>query len=411
MKWSLTPMGPMIALGWLLLGPTGCGGTDPVPGPGTIRLIAVTTGEDPDPDGYAFSLDGNPSSALENHATVTITGLAAGDHEVTVTGIANNCSLAGPNPRPIEVLADDTVEVRLAVACQPLPIAHPEGVIARTVTLAGEPYGVAVSSQGVVYAALIGTSTLIRGDVADMTFGPTVQVGSTPPHVAFNPGGTTVYATLQTGRALAVVDVVSNTLAGTLPLGSDGFNLAVRPDGQVVYATTADGTLHVVDAATLGVDTTLQVGAAANGLAFSPDGKVLYVSARDAGSVTAIDVQTREINRIYSVGGRPQRLAVSPDGSELYVANEEQGLDVVNVVSGDVTSIGFQTAGYGLGLTPDGTQIYVLLPDAGEVRILDRATRVPAKTLAVGGRPRNVVFTEDGRTALVATEAAVVFIK
>jgi YVTN family beta-propeller protein len=229
--------------------------------------------------------------------------------------------------------------------------------------------------------------------------------------VAFNPGGTTAYATLQTGRALAVVDVVSNTLAGTLPLESDGFNLAVRPDGQVVYATTADGTLYVVDAATLGVDTTLQVGAAANGLAFSPDGKVLYVSARDAGSVTAIDVQTREINRIYSVGGRPQRLAVSPDGSELYVANEEQGLDVVNVVSGDVTSIGFQTAGYGLGLTPDGTQIYVLLPDAGEVRILDRATRVPAKTLAVGGRPRNVVFTEDGRTALVATEAAVVFIK
>jgi TolB-like protein len=35
----------------------------------------------------------------------------------------------------------------------------------------------------------------------------------------------------------------------------------------------------------------------------------------------------------------------------------------------------------------------------------------PLRTITVYGRPRNVAFTSDGRTALVATEEAVVFIR
>jgi YVTN family beta-propeller protein len=62
-------------------------------------------------------------------------------------------------------------------------------------------------------------------------------------------------------------------------------------------------------------------------------------------------------------------------------------------------------------MTPDGAQLYVLLPDAGEVRILERATLAPVRTLSVGGQPRNVVFTSDGRTALIANEEAVIFIR
>jgi YVTN family beta-propeller protein len=137
---------------------------------------------------------------------------------------------------------------------------------------------------------------------------------------------------------------------------------------------------------------------------------VLYVSSRDAGTVVSIDPATNTITRTYTLGGMPQRLAVAPDGSELYVANEVSGLDVVDVASGAVSSISFGTAGYGLGLTPDGTQLYVLLPSLGEVRVLDRVSRAALKALLVGGIPRNVAFASDG-TALVANEQAIVFIK
>jgi DNA-binding beta-propeller fold protein YncE len=259
--------------------------------------------------------------------------------------------------------------------------------------------------------ALIGTNALLRGDLESLDFTEPVIVGSTPPHVVINRAGTRAYATLQTGRGIAVVDAAANALLATVPLTSDGFNLAITPVGDRVYATTAAGTLYVLDAARYIVLDTLNVGSAANGLAFSPDECTLYVSSRDAGTVTAVSTSSHAITRTYHLGGMPQRIAVAPDGSEIYVANEQTGLNVVDVESGAVTAVSFGTAAYGLGLTPDAEQLYVLLPARGEVRILDRATRAPIKTVLVGGTPRNVTFDPLGTTALVATEEAVVFIK
>lgn len=342
---------------------------------------------------------------MRSNASVMITGLTSGAHQLAIGGVASTCTLAGGTSRSVTLSADDITQVQLTVTCQ----ASSPTVVA-FVPLQGSPYGVAVSAAGVIYAAQIGSSTLARGDLSSKSFTSSVTVGSTPPHVVFNPAGTTAYATLQTGQGLAVVDVATNTLTTTVPLASDGFNLIVGPDGQRVYATTADGTLYVVNAATNTVITTLPVGAAANGLAFSPDGTALYVSSRDAGTVVAIDPATNTITRTYTLGGMPQRLAVAPDGSELYVANEVSGLDVVDVASGTVNSISFGTAAYGLGLTPDGAQIYILLPQMGEVRVLNRASRTAVKTLPIGGTPRNVVFASDG-TALVANEQAIIFVK
>jgi YVTN family beta-propeller protein len=382
----------------------GACGTGP-DAPAGLRLSVTTAGQDLDYDGYVYSLDGNPPAPLGPNESVTVGGLDAGTHQLLINGVAGNCILAGGLTRSIALSSGDTTEVQLAVGCVAM---SPTNVA--IVPLTGSPYGVAVSAAGVIYAAQIGSSTLARGDLSTKSFSSTVSVGSTPPHVVFNPAGTTAYATLQTGQGLAVVDVATNTLSTTVPLASDGFNLVVAPDGQQVYVTTADGTLYVVNASTNAVITSLPVGAAANGLAFSPDGTVLYVSSRDAGTVVAVDPVTNTITRTYTLGGMPQRLAVAPDGSELYVANEVSGLDVVNVASGAVTSISFGTAGYGLGLTPDGTQLYVLLPGTGEVRVLDRVSRAAVKTLLVGGTPRNVVFASDG-TALVANEQAIIFIQ
>jgi YVTN family beta-propeller protein len=375
-----------------------------IPISAALQITTITTG-DPDPDGYTYSFDGALPATIGSNTSVTITGLTPGVHQLTIGGVASTCTLAGGTTRSVTLTSDADTEVQLEVTC---PGSSP--TIVGFVPLQGSPYGVAVSAAGVIYAAQIGSSTLARGALATKSFTSSVVVGSTPPHVVFNPAGTTAYATLQTGQGLVVVDVATNTLTTTVPLASDGFNLIVAPDGQRVYATTANGSLYVVNAATNTVITTLSVGAAANGLAFSPDGTVLYVSSRDAGTVVAVDPVTNTITRTYTLGGMPQRLAVALDGSELYVANEVSGLDVVDVASGTVNSISFGTAAYGLGLTPDGAQIYVLLPQMGEVRVLNRATLDAVKTLLIGGTPRNVGFASDG-TALVANEQGILFIQ
>jgi YVTN family beta-propeller protein len=291
------------------------------------------------------------------------------------------------------------------------PVTHPVGVVALVRALPGRPYGVAVARNGITYLALIGSHVLLRGDLASRNFTEPVSVGDTPPHVVLNPAGTRAYATLQNGQAVVMVDAANNTLMATLPLSSDGFNLAVSPSGERVYVTTAGGDLYVLDATSYTIIATLNVGRAANGLAFSPDGCTVYVSSRDAATVTAISTSSNTITRTYALSGMPQRVAVAPDGLWMYVANEHSGLDIVNLETGVASSVSFGTAGYGVGLTPDGEQLYVSLPAAGQVRILDRATLAPVNTVFVGGVPRNITFDWSGRTALVTTEEAVVFIE
>ncbi len=72
------------------------------------------------------------------------------------------------NPRSQVLSAGDTTQALPVITCGVTPPA-----IVLTVPLDGAPYGVAVSPDGVVYAALIGTSSLARGDVAAMTFAST----------------------------------------------------------------------------------------------------------------------------------------------------------------------------------------------------------------------------------------------
>jgi YVTN family beta-propeller protein len=375
-----------------------------IAGLATLQITTVTTG-DVDPDGYTYTLDNGVPATIGSNSTVTLTGQIPGAHQLGLGGVASNCTISGGTTRSITLSSGLTTTHQINVSCtESFP------AVLETVSLSGVPYGVAVSPSGVIYAALIGSTTLARGDLATRAFTSDVTVGSTPPHVVFNPAGTIAYATLQTGQGLAVVDAGTNALVATVPLSSDGFNLIVAPDGQRVYVTTANGTLYVIDASDNSVVTTLAVGAAANGLAFSPDASVLYVSSRDAGTVVAVDPSTNAVTRTYTIGGMPQRLAVSPDGLELYVANETSGLNVVDVASGAVSSTSFGTAAYGLGLTPDGAHLYVLLPAVGQLRVLDRATRSAVKTLFVGGTPRNVVFAADGTTALIANEQAIVFV-
>ena len=70
-------------------------------------MTVRTTGTDPDPDGYAVAVDSVVRAVAAND-TVMITGIAAGEHRVAVTGIASNCVVDGENMR-----VDATISERL----------------------------------------------------------------------------------------------------------------------------------------------------------------------------------------------------------------------------------------------------------------------------------------------------------
>ena len=86
---------------------------------GSLRVVAATTGSDLDPDGYALRIDGAIQGTVASSGETRIDGLATGTRQLSVEGIAENCDLAGANPRSVTIEFGQTADVQLDIACSP----------------------------------------------------------------------------------------------------------------------------------------------------------------------------------------------------------------------------------------------------------------------------------------------------
>ncbi|HEV8177316.1 MAG TPA: hypothetical protein VGP44_06460, partial [Gemmatimonadales bacterium] len=87
---------------------------------GSIRVAVTTSGSPTDPDGYTIKVDDhNPGQAIATNGSATLTGISAGKHTVTLTGVASNCSVTDGASREATVTAGATAELSLTVTCSP----------------------------------------------------------------------------------------------------------------------------------------------------------------------------------------------------------------------------------------------------------------------------------------------------
>jgi hypothetical protein len=84
---------------------------------GALTITTATSGSSLDADGYAVAVDGGEGQIIVTNGTLTITGLTAGDHTVTLSGIAANCTASGDNPRPVTVTTGTTTAVAFELVC------------------------------------------------------------------------------------------------------------------------------------------------------------------------------------------------------------------------------------------------------------------------------------------------------
>jgi hypothetical protein len=103
----------------LSLGFAACGGesiTIP-PTTGTLQITTSTVGSEPDPDGYTLQVDAQQPQAIGSTATVSVGELAPGTHNVVLTGLAANCTLAGDNPRSVTIAVGETTTAAFELTC------------------------------------------------------------------------------------------------------------------------------------------------------------------------------------------------------------------------------------------------------------------------------------------------------
>ena len=89
------------------------------PAPGRIELISRTAGSLIDPDGYTVTLGGGADSHIGVSDTVALEQLAVGEHDVGLTGLADNCAVIGENPRAATVEEGETTRLDISVVCPP----------------------------------------------------------------------------------------------------------------------------------------------------------------------------------------------------------------------------------------------------------------------------------------------------
>jgi YVTN family beta-propeller protein len=209
-----------------------------------------------------------------------------------------------------------------------------------------------------------------------------------------------LYVSMPKAGEVAVVDTDAFKMQETVKVGPDPTRVALQPDGRYLWvgndAREAEKSgVTVVDVETLKAVASLATGAGHHEIAFSPDSRYAFVSNREAGTVTVVDVAGKRKEKDVPAGPMPIALAYSPLAGALYVADGQEG--TVSVIDGKTLEVvATIRAKPGLGpmrFTPDGRFGLVVNPAEDKVYVIDAAENALVHTLAVSGKPYQIVLS------------------
>ena len=299
---------------------------------GSVRITTATSGTDLDPDGYSICVDraGNCYWSVSAHANdvVTVAGVTAGPHTVTLSGAAGNCTVSGAGAGAVTVPANGTAAITFNVACVPTDrIAY-------------------------VYSGRITVSQL--GDFTQI-----LVPGAAP---AWSPDGTRL--AYECGQDLCAVNADGSGFTQLTFDAADNQHPAWSPDGtRIAFATTRAGTPELDVMAANGSGLARITGGAGllGSPAWSPDGTRIAFDCRvDAGNddVCVVNADGSGFARLTTDPARDYGAAWKPDGATLAFATTRYGSDEIaflNVAAGSVARAGL--AGFWPTWSPDGTRL------------------------------------------------------
>jgi YVTN family beta-propeller protein len=379
------------------------GGNEPESTPGPVARIeftadtfAVNSGSTVQVEAVPVDAGGRPVPDVE----VVYTALDAGVAPVSESGVVSGMQSGPARIRASvgSVNATATVEV----------FGHPDGLLLGSQALGFRPFGVAVSRTGLVYVTQLDAAAVARLDTS-LNVAQSIAVGEIPTGVAFSPKGDVAYVTNQWSQNVGVIDVARGQQTATIPIPADPYVPFVSPDGSKLYVTSNTPNVFVASTNSRAVTDAIEVTQAPNGFALHPDGGRIYVSTFVGGTVHEIDASSDAVLRTFAPGGMPQGLVVSKDGSELLIANESGWLDIYSLASGEqIERVPLAGGAFGAALSPDEQHLYLSLPAAGKVQVVNIPSRHVIHTIDVGGMPRRIAFTRHGGIAVIPNEGGYV---
>ena len=140
-------------------------------------------------------------------------------------------------------------------------------------------------------------------------------------------------------------------------------------------------------------------------LAHAASGRIFVTNER-SNDVTVIDGSTLEVETTIDVGKRPRGIGISPDGTELYIAvSEENAIAVIDLGTLEVLRK-FQAGSdpETFAVHPNGN-IYISNEDDAKASAFDPRTGEQVMEVGVGLEPEGVAISPDGRHVIITSES------
>lgn len=192
--------------------------------------------------------------------------------------------------------------------------------VERKLTVPGAPFGIAVTTKGLVFVADWNgnhVSVLDQNGAGDRR---SVEVGRAPALLTLSHDEAALFVANRESDSVSVVHTSDLKVVATIAVGRAPFASALSPDGQRLYVGNVQGaSVSVIDTARLIGLEALASGAMPYGAAVTPDGTHVLVTNQHSGTVSMLG-GTRPPKTIR-VGGFPEGIAVGRGGTRAYVAN------------------------------------------------------------------------------------------
>jgi YVTN family beta-propeller protein len=232
---------------------------------------------------------------------------------------------------------------------------------------------------------------------------------ATAPAAAQHPDGVLI-AGNKRANTVSIVDLASGRTLAELPTPPGPHESAVSADGRwgviTGYGAPQPGnTLVMLDLASHTAVRTIDLGEyrRPHGIAFLPGDSLIAVTVEANQAVLVVHRERGVVRAIRTGEQTTHQMAVRPDGVLGYTANIRSGtISEVHFGTGAVRTLAVAPEVEGIGVTPDGREVWVGSNTAGTISIVDVPSWKVTATLDQGERPYRVTISPDGRLAAAA---------
>jgi YVTN family beta-propeller protein len=256
--------------------------------------------------------------------------------------------------------------------------------------------------------------TLAIVDPASRKVVATVRTGDMPHEAAASADGKLAFVGnygggSTPGRTISVIDLAAQKEIHRVDLGvlRSPHGLAFA-GGKLYFTAEANKIIGTYDPATNQVDWLQGTGQnTTHMIEVSKDLNQIYTANIGSDSISLFErTGSQSWNQtVIPVGKGPEGFDVSPDGKEIWAAHSRDGgVSVIDIAAKRVVhAFSVQTRRSNrLRFTPDGRLVLITDLDAGDLVVLERATRKELKRIPLGRQPAGILIQPDSSRAYVA---------